>query len=294
MFGMRRFLSKTSLYQYGKALSFACSCPPFSPDVKKISPAPPESSIHFSIDDTVLLLCDLEDEGYVSLFSHPVFAFFRFLHKRYGAVFSFYCFYSWGDHNLSQVSNRFAKEFEKNSDWLKFGYHAYNCDSYKTPDVDIETNGYRIVTSNLLRITGSSNSITRVIRGDRYFFNTNIIFSLKNLSDGICGLLGPSSPSAKCYDLSARNRDLLFQRQKITDHEGLCYYPSHLCLDKITDDTSFYESLYACCDAPALICFTHDWALNDPNVQRYILWLCHYSAYSHRKFSYPIGKDGQI
>lgn len=292
MLGLRRFLSKSPLYQYGKALSFSYSCPPFSPDVQQLKPTPSESSIHFSVDDTVMLLCDLEDRRYTSIFSHPSFAFFRFLHKKFGAVFSFYCFYSWGNRNLSQVSNRFANEFKQNSDWLKFGYHAYDCDSYKVPNVDIEAEGYKLVVSHLLRITGSFNSVTRVIRGDRYFFSANILFALKNLPEGICGLLCPTSPSSTCYDLSAKDRNLLYRQQKLVKPNSISYYPSHLCLDKITDDFSFYESLYEHCDAPILVCFTHNWALNDPNVQRYILWLCQYAVYSHRRFLYPIGKDG--
>jgi hypothetical protein len=92
---------------------------------------------YVSFDDFILNLFDVHNQtGYTSIFNNSFFNFTRYMHNRYGTKFSLYLFYNFNTSsfdaslgyiwNVSNMTNRFASEFENNSDWLRFGYHAYN------------------------------------------------------------------------------------------------------------------------------------------------------------------------
>ena len=53
--------------------------------------------IHFSIDDSNSIFEDLtkNEDKYKTVFDQPYLKFVKGLHDKYGAVFSFYLFYSW-------------------------------------------------------------------------------------------------------------------------------------------------------------------------------------------------------
>ncbi|MCC7265459.1 MAG: fibronectin type III domain-containing protein [Candidatus Latescibacteria bacterium] len=82
-----------------------------------------------TVDDTADLLAELvrQPSRYPSLFDHPILAFARDLHRRYGAVFTFFLFYqgtTYAQFDLSQMSDRYRDEWAQNADWLRLGFHA--------------------------------------------------------------------------------------------------------------------------------------------------------------------------
>ena len=81
--------------------------------------------IHCSVDDTLWIFKDLtEHKEYVSIFENPILNKIKELHLKFGAVFTCYCFFNaWYNFTLADATDRFTKEFEKNADWLKFGFH---------------------------------------------------------------------------------------------------------------------------------------------------------------------------
>ena len=83
--------------------------------------------IHISVDDTIEIFRDLtENENkYDSIFDNEILKFMQKCHNLYGTKFSMYVFYNYGEGiTLEQCTNKFRSEFEENSDWLKFGFHA--------------------------------------------------------------------------------------------------------------------------------------------------------------------------
>lgn len=82
---------------------------------------------HCALDDTIDVLEELTRKATVvkSLFDVEVMDLLRTFHNRYGAKFSLYLFYEkLGTFNLSQVTDRFRREWEDNRDWLRLSFHA--------------------------------------------------------------------------------------------------------------------------------------------------------------------------
>lgn len=84
--------------------------------------------VHFSIDDVNAVLRDLteNEKKYDSLFEQKFFKYLRNLNERYGAKITLYCFYELNAFCLADCTEKFKEEFSASSEWLKFGYHAYN------------------------------------------------------------------------------------------------------------------------------------------------------------------------
>ena len=81
---------------------------------------------HLSVDDTIWLFKDLNEEEYTSAFEQPILGFFRTLHQKYGIAISFYCFEEQDWMRLSAVTDRYQQELAESSGWLRFGFHARN------------------------------------------------------------------------------------------------------------------------------------------------------------------------
>lgn len=121
---------------------------------------------HISVDDTISLFKDLtiHENEYTSIFENSTLKYFKSLHDKYGAKVSFYVFYSWDDlskggFSLRDVTDKFAKEFSENADWLKFGFHAMSAQSYQTTDIELQKEYYDAVINELLRITGGTQQL---------------------------------------------------------------------------------------------------------------------------------------
>ena len=90
----------------------------------------PEGKIYnFFIDDNVFFFTDIVKHSFKSVFDNFYLAGLKTMHKKYGVKFTLNTFY----HNfhepefdLSLVDDRYKSEFEKNSDWLKFAFHAHS------------------------------------------------------------------------------------------------------------------------------------------------------------------------
>ncbi|WP_378108148.1 hypothetical protein [Cohnella cellulosilytica] len=88
--------------------------------------------MHLSLDDFISPLKDLtlNVSTYTSLFEQADFAYIKYLHVTYVAVFTLNLFYEDSDAwNLSSMTTKCKVEFRKNADWLKFAFHAQNASS---------------------------------------------------------------------------------------------------------------------------------------------------------------------
>ena len=82
------------------------------------------------IDDAIWFLRDIARTRPASAFSHPFLAGLKRLHERYGYKVQlnlFYrtdFFYGMDEFTLAQMPDAYKAEFQKNADWLKFGFHS--------------------------------------------------------------------------------------------------------------------------------------------------------------------------
>lgn len=91
----------------------------------------------FSIDDNVFFLWDLFNRDISwssSLFDNFYLRGLRDLHNKYGTRFTLNLFYkvddrysgTFGPFSLDQFSDKYKKEWEENSEWLRLAFHAFS------------------------------------------------------------------------------------------------------------------------------------------------------------------------
>lgn len=79
---------------------------------------------HFFIEDNIWFLRDLNRDRPASVFEHPYLAMLRKLHEKYGTKVQLDVFYATEGFDLSQMTGQYKAEWQANSDWLCFGFHA--------------------------------------------------------------------------------------------------------------------------------------------------------------------------
>ena len=79
----------------------------------------------FTIDDNIRFFEDLSKNNYKSIFENPYLAMIKRLHDKYGILPQLNLFFKSKTFDLSQMTDRYKKEFEQNSNWLKFSFHSF-------------------------------------------------------------------------------------------------------------------------------------------------------------------------
>lgn len=119
---------------------------------------------HCGLDDTIVVLEEISDkaDSLKSILDVEIMALLRHFHERYGAKFTLYLFYELLDgFNLTQMTDKFADEWRRNSDWLKLSFHARTrnppvVDYYLYDKADYETarEDFRVIKQEILRFAG--------------------------------------------------------------------------------------------------------------------------------------------
>ena len=144
-----------------------------------------------TIDDAIDLL--KEADGYDSIFHQPVLQFLRKMHVDYGATFSLYLFEKgnlYESFDLEQVSDRFRSEWERNSDWLRLGFHAKRQDPsypYRNASYEKALVDYLSVRNQVFRFAGES-SWDRTLRS--HYWSGSLESCRAWRDEGIRGLYG--------------------------------------------------------------------------------------------------------
>ena len=79
---------------------------------------------HFFIEDNVWFLKELNRDRPKSVFEHPYLAALKALHDKYDTKVQLDVFYATEGFDLSQMTDEYKAEWQANSDWLCFGFHA--------------------------------------------------------------------------------------------------------------------------------------------------------------------------
>jgi hypothetical protein len=110
-----------------------------------------------STDDNIWFLRDIARKGYGSIFENPYLAFWREMHRKYGAKVHFNIYYETDGFNLSQMPDRYREEWRRNADWIRLTFHARANDPdrpYKGAPAEQVVRDYRLVTREIERFAG--------------------------------------------------------------------------------------------------------------------------------------------
>lgn len=249
--------------------------------------------LHFSVDDSNSIFEDLTKnaENYKSIFDQPKLKFIKKLHDKYGITCSFYVYFSWDtetdNFSLSDATERFKEEFTKNADWLRFGFHAKDANAYETITAKEELVYYNKTIDELLRITGSGVCIDNFVRLDRYQADIEMVNLLNSANNGIVGLLCADDPERQSYALSTDEMEQMNSEDWYRGSNGLFYTPTDVRLEKIESNEQFYQDLAEVAGQERIIIFTHEWVLDDENVQKYMAWFAEYANQTGKSFGFP-------
>lgn len=214
--------------------------------------------IHFSIDDVIKSLKWLTMNQADSVFDSYIFGFAKQIFDKYHIPTSFYCMYSDGVFSLDEVSNKWKREFEHNSDWLKFGFHCYEGGSnYAEADEDIVKKEYFSVINEIERFAGK-NVVDKNIRL-HYFagsFETMSFLARQGVRGFLC-----ADDDRISYDLTEQENRNLKQRGWMLK-EGRKYIVTNIRIENVANIDDELMKLNVL-DNSTVEIFTHEKYLSD-------------------------------
>ena len=179
--------------------------------------------LHFSFDDVIGVLKNLNSETYTSVFEQYMLNDLKTLHDEYGCVFTLNCFCSdTSGFDISQLTTKYANEFQQNKDWLRFSFHAEDSDSNysdaSTYTVEPLVSYGKFVTG-IYRLTGSYDCIDRFVRLGYFGGTLGIVNELMSTNNGIIGLYS-SDDTRLSYYLDTVKNDIVISKGKLFDSEN--------------------------------------------------------------------------
>ena len=234
---------------------------------------------HFSVDDTIWMLENLGHFSYRSAFEQPTLFFFQRLHEQYGLKVSFYCFGSFQGLHLSEMTDTYRWELEKNNDWLRFGFHAdSDISQYNCIESDRAICEYAFVCKELMRIAGEQ-SLDTICRIHNYSGSKDVLYAVcKETSlEGVLCAIGKK----KGYYLSSwQNAWVNWIGQYVDYQTGVRFLNTDIQIEK----TSLSEyANFQSCTGRHIEAFTHEWALNEETMHK-IESFC--AALKHQGYSW--------
>lgn len=238
--------------------------------------------MHFSVDDVISPLKDLTTNAatYTTIFNNATLAYFKTLHDTYGAVITLNLFYTDGAWNLGSMTNKFKAEFAKNSDWLRFAFHAYQAaDDYGSGAITTATAlTYYNTMMDAIRAFAGEDSIDTMPRTHYYAGTLDMCRAWRDSECGIKGFLTSDDDRAVVYYLNAVQRDTMQKCCEFYDEtEKLMFVKTLPRLDNNdiapTLETQKNDPVYSSTQH-ALAIFCHD-GFNDTvksRVESCLLW----------------------
>ncbi len=113
----------------------------------------------FSVDDNIEFLKDLAlaPEQYPSLFDHWFLAFWREMHRDYGAKIHLNIYYQTHGFDLTEMPEIWKEEWQANADWLHLSFHALQDKPdrpYRNAVYAQIAHDYDLVTGHIRRFAG--------------------------------------------------------------------------------------------------------------------------------------------
>lgn len=242
---------------------------------------------NLSFDDTILIFEDISSKNYDSLFENATLAWYKDLHSKYGVTVSCFVYYEDGDFNLSDVTERYRDEFEKNSNWLRFGFHTVDKDT-NYPTRNNLVSDYEKTVQQLKRIVGS-NAIDNVIRLQNFQGTYAEISQLAKLEDEpIKGLL-TADDMRQSYYLSSKANSYIYAHDELYDEDtGLYFFSTDFRTEYVDNMGTKLKELQKDCwnnQTGDLVVFSHEWDLSMENKAK-IEKICKYACDKGYRFEF--------
>lgn len=249
--------------------------------------------INISLDDTISIFKDLtnNEKKYKSIFQNDTLKYFKELHDKYGLVVSFYCYYEDRNFNLGMASEKFREEFRKNSEWLRFGFHALDAETKYETDEDAKRllEDYNKTVNELIRITGGNESIDNVIRLHYYMGSLECINSIKNTENGITGLLCADTEGRISYYFDKEKSLKIYNADRYYD-SGITFFNTDIrlefFLDNLDEELEKYLTEEYSSKNKELIVFTHEWQLSNKKIKSNIEKICEHVVNNNYLFEF--------
>ena len=112
-----------------------------------------------STDDNILFFKDIAQHAdtYRSLFDNAYLAFWREMHRKYGAKVHFNIYYETPGFQLSQMPDKYRPEWQANADWIRLSFHARANEPdrpYLHASAEKIRGDYRLVMQEIARFAG--------------------------------------------------------------------------------------------------------------------------------------------
>jgi len=126
-----------------------------------------------SVDDNIRWLKDIafHDPPYQSIFENRFLGFWREMHRKYGAKVHFNIYFETNGFNLTQMPDRYRREWHGNAKWVRLTFHARANDPdrpYLHSSAGRIREDYRLVTREIERFAGPEllSDVTTIHWGD--------------------------------------------------------------------------------------------------------------------------------
>lgn len=190
--------------------------------------------IHLSFDSVEICISNIIKNAYDSLFDEPFFGWLESLHEKFDAKFSLYI------SNLQQlesIPDKYVNEFFSARKWLKFGICSRNKEYVYGDSIgeDAEED-WDLFINQVLRFTGSFESIDRVPRLNNYTGTGNSLVGMKEQDCGALGFL--TSPYIESsYYLNETQNNYLTNHDRLFDlNYGLVFFHTDICVEWFMKD----------------------------------------------------------
>ena len=152
-------------------------------------------------------LKEINSANYNSIFEHPYLQVYKRLHERFNAKIQLNLFYQDADFNLLQMSDKYYKEWEENSNWLKLSFHSKmeNVKPYEFSTYDEVYNDCYAVNVQIERFA-SPKALAKTTTVHYCLATHEGIDALKdNKVLGLLGLFGNEANPLTSYKISEQN-----------------------------------------------------------------------------------------
>ena len=221
------------------------------------------AAIHISFDDVVACIANLATNSYSSIYDEPFFGWLKEMHDAYGAKFSLYVY---DLAKLAAVPSTYSDEFFDARHWLKFGLHAKSAGyNYASATYDQAQADWNSMVEQVVRITGSHQSLDRIPRLHNFAGNLESVKGMKEAHSGALGFLG-ADDSRISYHLTESQSQILLNQSFYMDTENdVAVFRTNYRGERLASADGMYEKMeaflnnksYSNCFSP-FVWFTHE------------------------------------
>ena len=232
--------------------------------------------MHFSFDNVIENFIDINknSDNYKSVFDNLFFGDLKYIHDKYGAVFTINCVIKGDGYNISEITDKYRKDFLQSSDWLKFAFHSKDIYSKYSEDVLDIKEQYKTFTDSIIKIAGE-NSIDTVIRLGYYTGTLNNIKALKCCDYGIEGFLTADDGRQINYYLNdAQIKELSANNFWYDKENDLYAIPTQTRLEKVENIDFDFKKISDKINNRTVIVeiFTHEHCYDKEKLLKYVKW----------------------